>query len=503
MKNLHKDYKLLSAYIDDELAPGEKAEIEEKLLSSHELQQKLKELKKIKELTSYSFRKVEENPYFETRVGAALNFNNHRKNKVRKWYPAIGFTIITVALMVILKFNPNLIEDIVKQQKTNLSGFYTENLKPLLLTAGLTNDDIFNFALSKQLPLDKSSNKYLVLGSKANGDDYFEIKNASIIPDVNSFDKFVRALKLNNEQKHQMDSILDSYADDLQSQVLVNDNNTVAINPNLWNYHKAIFADIMAFAKDANRSEFNKIVPSGYTFYDKPEVDNFVRNIKNRPDSQYIFITPDSVFSSTFNFNKDKFRAEMEKFHKELKENLKEFNKNSKGFRFNVMIDSSLAKLKHDTSINKNFKIFIDSNMCRIELGNIHIPHIELPNFDSIAAQIDKAASNFRNFSFSIPQFDGKNHFKFKFKEGDSTHTFDFKIPNVDSLIGLHRNFFYSPGDSTAAFRFFRNDSLINQKEFRKQMQKLQKEIEKMKEEMNNLKNDMKKEIKSSKSVEI
>ncbi len=503
MKNLHKDFKLLSAYIDDELTPGEKSEIEEKLLTSRELQQKLKELKKIKELTSDSFKKVEENPYFETRVGAALSFNNHPKNRVKKWYPAIGFTIVTIALMIILKFNPTLIEDIVNQQKTNLTGFYTENLKPLLLTAGLTNEDIFDFAFSKQLPLDKSNDKFLVLGSKANGDDYFEIKNASIIPDGNSFDKFVHALKLNSEQKHQMDSILDSYADDLQSQVLVNDKNTVAINPNLWNYHKAIFADIMAFAQDANKIEFNKIVPAGYTFYEQPEVDNFVRKIKNRPDSQYIFITPDSIFSSTFTFDKGKFKAEMERFHKELKENLKEFNKNAEGFRFNVTIDSSFAKLKHDTSFNKNFKIFVDSNMCRIELGNIHIPHIELPDFDSIAAQIDKATKNFRNFTFSIPQFDGKNHFRFRFREGDSTHSFDFKIPNVDSLIGLRRNFFYSPGDSTAAFRFFQNDSLINQKEFRKQMQKLQKEIEKMREEMKNLKNDLKKEAKRSKSVEI
>ena len=503
MKNLHKDFKLLSAYIDDELTPGEKSEIEEKLLTSRELQQKLKELKKIKELTTYSYRTVEENPYFETRVGAALSFDSQRKNKLKKWYPAIGFTIVTIALMIILKFNPTLIEDIVKQQKTNLSGFYTENLKPLLLTAGLTNEDIFNFALSKQLPLDKSANKFLVLGSKANGDDYFEIKNASIIPDVNNFDKFVHALKLNSEQKHQMDSILDSYADDLQSQVLVNDKNTVAINPNLWNYHKAIFADLMAFAKDANRSEFNKIIPAGYTFYDKPEVDNFVRKIKDRPDSQYIFITPDSVFSSTFKFDKDKFRAEMDKFHKELKENLKEFNKNSKGFGFNILIDSNLAKLNHDSSFNKNFKIFVDSNMCRIELGNIHIPHIELPDFDSIAAQIDKATSNIKNFAFSIPEFDGKNHFRFRFREGDSTHSFNFGIPNIDSLIGLHKNFFYSPGDSTAAFRFFRNDSLINQKEFRRQMQKMQKEIEKMREEMKNLKNDLKKEVKKSKSVEI
>ena len=503
MKKLHNDFEFLSAYIDDELTAGEKANVEEKLLSSKELQNKLNELKRIKELTFSSIKRIEENPYFETRLNAALNVNKPHRNRIKKWYPAIGFSIIAIFLMVILKFNPGIIDEMVEQQKTNLSGFYTENLKPLLLTAGFTNEDIFNFALSKQLPLDKSNSKYLLLGSKPNGDNYFEIKKASLIPDGDSFEKFVKAMNLNREQKHQMDSILDSYADDLQSQVLVNDKNTVAINPNLWNYHKAIFADIMAFAKDANKKEFNKIIPSGYTFYDKPEVDNFVQKIKNRPDSQYIFITPDSVFSTTFKFDKDKFRAEMEKFHKELRKNLKNFDKEFKDFKFNVMIDSNLARIKHDPGYSKNFKIFVDSNSCRVELGDIHIPEIELPNFDSIAAQIDEATKSIKSFSFSIPQFDGRNHFRFKFKSGDSTQNFDIKIPNVDSLIGLHRNFFYSPGDSTTAFKFFNNDSLINSKEFRRQMQRLQKEIERMREEMNNLRKDMKNDTKDKKSVEI
>ena len=503
MKNLSKDFEFLSAYLDDELTQGEKARIEEKLISSQELQNKLKKLKRIKELTVSSVKKIEENPYFETRLNAALSFNKPRKNTVKKWYPVIGFTVVTIILMVVLKLNPTLIEDTIEQQKTNLSGFYAENLKPLLLTAGFTNKDIFNFAFSKQLPLDKSSGKYLQLGSKSNGDNYFEIKTASIIPGGDSFEKFIKALKLNGNQKHQMDSILDSYADDLQSQVLVNDKNTVAINPNLWNYHKAIFADIMAFAKEANKNEFDKIVPSGYTFYDRPEVVNFVRKIKNHPDSQYIFITPDSIFSTTFKFDSDKFKAEMEKFHKELKENLKNFDEKFKGFHFNLLIDSGLAKMKHDTALRNNFKIFVDSNQCRVELGNIHIPDIELPNFDSIAAQIDRATKNFQSFSFSIPRFDGKNQFKFRYRKGDSTHSFDIPIPNMDSLINLHKNFFFSPGDSASAFRFFQNDSLINQKEFRKQMQKIQKEMEKMREEMNNLKKDIKKETKKSKSVEI
>ena len=186
MKKLHNDFEFLSAYIDDELTAGEKANVEEKLLSSKELQNKLNELKRIKELTFSSIKRIEENPYFETRLNAALNVNKPHRNRIKKWYPAIGFSIIAIFLMVILKFNPGIIDEMVEQQKTNLSGFYTENLKPLLLTAGFTNEDIFNFALSKQLPLDKSNSKYLLLGSKPNGDNYFEIKKASLIPDGNS-----------------------------------------------------------------------------------------------------------------------------------------------------------------------------------------------------------------------------------------------------------------------------------------------------------------------------
>jgi hypothetical protein len=508
MKNNYKELETLSAYVDNELSAEEASRVEEKILSSKRLQDKLAELNKLKNLTTSSIKKPEDNPYFETRLNAALSFNKPI-NKIKNWYPVIGFAAIAILLMIVLKFNPTLVEDLLEQQKTNLSGFYAENLKPLLFTAGLTNEDIFNFAFSKKLPLDKSNNKYLLLGSKTNGDNYFEIKTSGFAPDDYSFEKFVKTLNLNKNQKHQMDSILDSYADDLQSQVLVNNKNTVAINPNLWNYHKAIFADIMAFAKDANNSEFNKIVPAGYTFYNRPEVGNFVHKIKTNSDSQYIFITPDSVFTSIFKFDKGKFKVEMEQFRKDLDKNMKNMKEQLKGFQFNITIDSNLAKLKNQDQFNKNFKIFVDSNVCRVEIGNVPIPKIELPDFDSIAAQIDEAAKNFKGFSFSIPNFDGNGNFKFRYKSGDSSKNFEFNMPNIDSIIhmNLNRNLFGMPGndgDSTTAFKFFMNDtSLINQKEFHKEMEMLQKELEKMREEMKNLRKDINKDSKKSKSVEI
>ena len=57
---------------------------------------------------------------------------------------------------------------------------------------------------------------------------------------------------------------LASYASDLQAQVLVNEKNTVAINPNIWNFNKAIAMDLISFAQRVNGKESRKLVPPGY-----------------------------------------------------------------------------------------------------------------------------------------------------------------------------------------------------------------------------------------------
>ena len=110
---------------------------------------------------------------------ANLNSESSPKLNFKKWLPISALTLITLGLMAILKFNPNLIDNLVEQQKSNIAGFYKENLKPLLYAANLTNEDIFNFALYQELPLDSANQQVLKLGYDSAGTEYFEIKNAS------------------------------------------------------------------------------------------------------------------------------------------------------------------------------------------------------------------------------------------------------------------------------------------------------------------------------------
>ncbi len=521
MKNSNTKYEILSAYIDGELSAAEAKQLEDKIKFSKELQEKLEELKRVKKLTVSSVKKLPEAPYFETRLAANLNNKGKVWVKFRRWVPALSFSALAIVLMVFLKFNPDIIDRLVEQQKTNLAGFYQENLKPLFYASNLSNEDVFNFAFTKQLPLDKSNGQYLKLGYDPSGKEFFEIKTDEAGSPADNLEKFAAKLKLNSRQRLQVDSILESYAEDLQSQVLVNDKNTVAINPNLWNYNKAIVADIMSFARDANKEEFNKIVPAGYFTYDNPDVRTIVKKVKDTRDNKYIFFTPDTIFTEPYEFDEKKFKDEMAKAREEMKKGMEEAKRSMQNFKINLKLDSSLIRLKSDPAWGKNFKVYIDSNICRVHISKLDIPDIHFPDFDSISVQVEAAMRNIPPIIIDIPGGKGVKSYSFKYEYGDSSkQPVRVQIPDVDSILksmgifhgdslmfnGKGSNFF--PDSLASMFKMF-DDSLMyfNKGEFKKEMKQLQKEMEKMKEEMKKLKieihQDTLKKEESDSGVEI
>ena len=505
----------LSAYIDGELSPVEKDKFEEEIALSSDLQKKLDELRKLKQLTLSSVKPLPESPYFETRLFASLQEHKTSFFTIKRLSPIAGFIILSLVIMIFLKYNPQVIEHLVEQQKSNLVGLYKQNLKPLLFAANLTNEDVFNFAFNRQLPLDKTNSQYLQLGYDTTGNGFFEIKTGNVASNMNNLDKFIRALNLNPQQKQKVDSILQNYAEDLQSQVLVNDKNTVAINPNIWNYNKAILADIIAFANDANEKEFARIVPAGIPSYDKYAIVKVINDVKKTHDNQYIFFTPDTIFSENYEFDKGKFKDEMKKMKEEMKKASYEWKK----YAVNLQLDSSIVKLKHGPSWGKNFDVQFDANTCRVNLPNI-IPEIELPDFDSITSQIERAVDivkqvkvNIPKITFNIPDGShGKNEFHFKMDiPGHPDKVTEVNI-NLDSI--LRQNKYYSqmfsgPGrkgqinlDSLLtsirsmipdSMSYFQGNEFKGQmKEFQKEMKKFQQQMKEMEKEMKKNKNDQK-----------
>ena len=482
MKKSNTDIELLSAYVDGELSPAEKKYIEEKIKSSLELQKELADLKKLKELTSASVDRISESPFFETRLFANLNEESKSKINLKKWIPISSLTIVTLALMAVLKFNPNLLDNIIKEQESNLVGFYKENLQPLLYAANLTNEDIFNFAVYQELPLDNTNNQILKLGYDPKGKEYFEIKKANEIKEPDNLRKFVAALEFDEDEIKKVDSIIGSYSNQISSLVLVNDQNAVAINPKIWNTRKLILADILAFAEKHASTNFNKMIPNQVMQFDDHSVAKWVNEAKSTKESQYIFCTPDSIFKENFVFDMTEFEKNMEK----MTENLAELSEQKAVLReYHFKVDSSFNNSKKDAHWKKQFQVSVDTNLIKVSVQNfaVNIPELNLPNFDSIANVILEATQNVRSVRPPAPPM----------TVGNKSYNYDYNnvTPrkkgrtdvSLDSL--MHQQNIQNDKNRTEIKARTKTDSLIlmQNQELKKEMDKLRKELQRFRED--------------------
>lgn len=516
-----RDLELLSAYADGELEGKELIEIEQKLKISPELQQELNRLQKLKSLTYSTARRPQEAPYFESRLMARLSSEKSQGTKFKRWIPAAAFGVLALFLMIFLKYNPGVIDELVEEQKTNLAGFYSENLKPLLFAADLSNEDIFNFAFYHKLPLDNEEQKYLQLGYSNEGEEFFEINSAGFVSDDGTYEKFAKAMNLNPAQKQEMDSILDSYKDELGTQLLVNDKNTLAINPNLWNYNKAIAADLIAWAKDINKDEFEKLVPVKLPLYNENNVRTIVNEVKSAEPKEFIFVTPDSIFTEEYVFNKQMFREQMKQMKEQLKSADEQMKKANKELQHSLAVSlSNIPKIHRDSSWERKFKVNVDSNFYRVELTRVQIPEIVMPDFDEIAANIEAAAKHMQTVNISVPKVPGRPN-QIRVKAGSDSlnaYEFNFTIPNIDSMThfmpmkvdsllqnyNFNGNFRLNIDSLVSGFDTNLIDSLhiMQNKEFRIQMKKLEEEMRQFRREMENLRKDLKKELKKDSGKE-
>lgn len=361
-------------------------------------------------------------------------FNSQFSSK--KIIPILGLVILTIGLIILFK-NKKL-DVLVEQQKTNLADFYTQNLKPILTGKQVTNEDIFNFAFYRELPVDKANHQYLQLGNEANGKEFFEFKNVSSVQKTNNLENFSNVLNLSPLQRKQVDSILNSYKGKIETQVLVNEKNTVAINANLWNLNRAIRTDLLLFASKANKGKFRQILPESVNFSDNPQIPRMVSDMKDADVNSYIFVTSDTIFSHPFRYEPPKVSEPPAKL------------KNNKGgqdrepgvrMQFNMELASKDQKRSH-----RDFKVYMDSSRFHIEVPDMDSMLGNMPSVEQINAQVEEATRLIKKFSSRMqppvpPAGKMTNRIRMEFSDGipDSAQHFELNIdiPDIDSIINV------------------------------------------------------------------
>ncbi len=420
--------------------------------------------------------------------------------KVKKWLPVAGLVLLTFAL--IMFFKKKNLEEIVNEQGKSIVEFYTQNLEPLFSRASLTKEDVYDFAFNNQLPLDKSNGQYFKLNDLSDGNNYFEFRKASQ-DDLQKTDLagFEKNLGLNKGQSSRVDSILESYKEELKRQIFVNDKNTIAINYNLWDLNKAIKADVLRYLSQENLEKLDKLTSAYSSLYNNQAVDKMINEVRTDKRDRFIFVTPDTIFSHNFRFNEEKLRRQAREFEK----NAKEFEKNVK---LKIAFNNGLKKASKGWN-KKDFKLEVDSDFCRIE-----IPPIEIPEIDLSDLKVDLADLNDELKTFTV-RANTSNDRKAKRKiAGHSsvipsinpqTYELDIALPNVGEIInqslgavkvalsssGLSGEFADSLAEMiNASVEASMNDSMSDsdRKELKREMEKLKKELKQLKYQKENTK---------------
>lgn len=488
----------LSAYLDDELPKYEKDLLEDKLISSGELRTELEENRKVKELLS-SIKRLPEDEYFSSRLMEKIKGEKKSENLFSFFKkPVVAFGVISISLMGILKFYPDFFPSFLSKQKTNIIDFYTQNLKPFVYVADLNNEDIFNFAFNNNLPLNKEDRQMLQLWSDSSGNQFVEVNYAGNSAGAYNLPAFVKSLKLTNNQKQAVDSILLSYSDDIASHILVNEKNTVAVNPSIWNYHNAIRSDLLSYVASVNKEVSDKIMPASFMGDNVSSMHRIQKQDESDEDTYFVF-SPDTIFTQKLHLNKDELKNEIRKFKKEMSQHSAELNK-LKRFKIDVKV------FPDEFTSSQKMKVMIDSNICRVQVPQDIAMESYLPNFNSINSALDEAFDQLRSFNFDISvdtPVDGdvtvykdkkkKNRVKkFQFNVGDE----GFSITNPDSIANFFRFYFQ---DSTKTFNF--NDKMNQDMEvFKKEMEKFKTDMERMKKE---LQKELKKNSEKKDPIEV
>ncbi|MCX7798376.1 MAG: hypothetical protein N2249_07115 [Melioribacter sp.] len=271
----------------------------------------------------------------------------NNKINIEKYYPIVPIILLTIFLMIISHYNKENVNKLIQNSKNDIIT-YVENLVPLISSTQLDNEDIINFAFYEIIPIDKQTNKILIINNEPSNIQIHELENLPFNKETKNYKRLINYFELNNKEKVLLDSILNFYKKELSLSILSNNNSTIAINPKLLELQKVIQVDLIYYLMNVNGERVFKFFGDKKQLLSGINLSEFISNFKSVPFNEYIFISSDTVFRKTFTIDTTKFNKKIKTARQEMQEKLDKID-----------IKISFEKFKNNDS-KYNFRI--DSN---------------------------------------------------------------------------------------------------------------------------------------------
>ena len=313
----------------------------------------------------------------------------------RKRYIEIGVLVLLTIILMVLFYSKRRYFSNLSDKGIQLLAKYAENLQPINNQIDYTNEDIVNFALYGNLPLNRKQDKYLILNSDANGKLKYIVTDAVPKSEIDNYSKLKSKFELNKTKQELLDTILAESKLNLYKSILFSDSETYAISPKVLDIQIELKREIVKLTKtDAPRFEAQKV-----------EFNSFRKKIAKelKANNNFIFVNPDTVLEID---NKIK--------------RLKKVDANTKKIVV-AADDLDLAKIKDKSFINK---VEFDKGDGFV---SINVPSVKVSK--NISLNLSK-----KDYNLEI-EFDNKgNEFKFNIDKLPKELYVDLTKLNVDII---------------------------------------------------------------------
>ena len=233
---------LLSQYVDGVLSEQEAQQVESLLAVDTSAKQKVVELKNLKRLLALQ-PKLNPDIGFWTRFSVAMEEQKEEEHNLlpfpRKFIPAI--TVMATAIVVIIGTlviqNRIQLKQFLSTKSQAVREVYEKNILQgslLPLFSKVDKEHALQFSLFGTLPLDDKSETAFRVDEQSEKGYRIEVGN-NLKSNTKSvtFDRFVAEVKPSVKQKKIIDSLLELTGRRIESSVLIGENNTLAIAPDL------------------------------------------------------------------------------------------------------------------------------------------------------------------------------------------------------------------------------------------------------------------------------
>jgi len=342
---------------------------------------------------------------------------------------SLFFGAFFLVVVLVAVFNNHKILKVYESGKENVQQFYSENFKPLFNNSSLTNEDVFNFALYQNIPLDKEDKSVLQISDASDGRFSYEVHPKVYEDKTTNYEKFNQYLQLGEIEQRRLDSILSVYKKKLNRSVLHSEKNQLAVNTKLKVLQEGLLVNIFSYLNNIRPNLASDAFVTDYFNNNVPIAQDFITSSKNLDNNRFIVFSDDSIFTKSLVLVENEHQTEAnQEFTADITTDLEDGS---------IVFEAEVPEVVELPRGDEIAWYRVNPEFSRVVVECQELDE-DCEDTEKLRNYVKKAAENFRHMKFHLEINEdhlGDFAISTQIIDSASLHSFEFNAGDLEKLI--------------------------------------------------------------------